>query len=148
MATIHTALVALVLCLVGPTFLALTIRNEVRARALAEHGAIVNADVTAVTADRDTDAGERVAYSFAIDGVSYTGANRHLAHGDLVVARTLHRIEVRYLPEDPSVSAPTRALTGRTQLVAFFLSGTLTMAALALLGALAMHKRKTGRWWA
>jgi len=147
LATIPTALVTLILCIVGPVLLSMSVRNELRARALADHGAIMNADVTRVTIDRDTDAGERVAYSFVIDGATYDGANRHLGHGDLVLARTLGRIEVRYLPEDPSVSAPTRALTERTQLVAFFLSGTLTMAGLALLGSLAMHRRKAGRWW-
>lgn len=148
MATIRTALAALVLCVAGPTFLSLTIRNELRARALDDHGVVVVADVVEVQPDRDTDAGSRVTYRFVADGSTFEGASRHLRHGDVVVADTIRRVEVRYLPEDPTISAPTRAATTRTQVLAFVVSGAMTMAGLALVLVLVSTKRKTGRFWA
>lgn len=145
MANLRTAIAALVLCIVGPGFLALSIRNELRARALADHGVIVNADVSSISVDRATDAGERLAYRFEVDGHGFEGTSGHLARADLDVARSLGLVEVRYLPEDPSVSAPTRAATGRTQIVAFVLSGTLTLSGIAVALSLVSTKRRAAR---
>jgi hypothetical protein len=146
--TIRTALVALILCIAGPSFLALSARNELRARALDDHGVVTLAEVTEIAADRDTDAGQRIAYRITVGGATYEGANRHLSAAQLDVARTVGRIEVRYLPEDPSVSAPTQAATRRTQIIAFFVSGGVTFSGLALVALHVATKRKTGRWWA
>lgn len=148
MASVRTALAALVLSVLGPLFLGLTIRNELRARALEDHGVITRAEVTAMQPDRDTDAGMRVVYRFEVDGRAYEGASRHLQQADVDVSRTLGRLEIRYLPEDPSVSAPTRAATTRTQILAFFVSGAITIGGVALALVLVATKRKTGRFWA
>ena len=148
MASWRTALVALILCVTGAIFLSLTIRNQRRASALDEHGVVALAEVTAVVPDRDTDADMRVTYRFEVSGTSYEGASRHLLRPELDVARALGRVEVRYLPEDPSVSVPTRAATTRTQIVAFLLSGGVTFAGLALVMVHVATKRRTGRWWA
>lgn len=147
MATPRTALVALVLCVVGALFLSLTIRNELRARALDGRGVITVAEVTDVQLDRDTDAGARVVYGFDVAGRHYEGSNRHLARRELDVASSLRRIEIRYLPEDPTVSAPTQAATTRTQVFAFFISGAVEMAGLALVMVHVSWRRRTGRWW-
>ncbi len=147
MATVRTAIAALVLCIVGPLFFSFTIRNELRARALDERGVVTLAEVTAIQLDRDTDAGERIEYRVVVGSESYNGSSRHLGRADLDIARALARIEVRYLPDDPAVSAPTRAATTRTQIVAFFVSGGLTFAGLALVLVLVSTRRKTGRWW-
>ena len=145
MANLRTAVPALVLCIVGPGFLALSIRNELRARALADHGVIVNAAVYGISIDRATDAGERLAYRFEVDGRAIEGTSGHLSRADLDVARSLGVIEVRYLAEDPSVSAATRAATGRTQIVAFVLSGTLTLSGIAVAMTLVSTRRRTAR---
>src|SRR4051812_6372983 len=100
-----TALGALVLCGAGAAFLVLAVRNEIRARALADHGVVTLAEVTDIETVRASDAGERIAYRITVDGAAYEGGDRHLTHAQIETARELGRIEVRYLPEDPSVSA-------------------------------------------
>ncbi len=146
MARYEIALLALAFCLAGVVFALLTMRNELRARALDEHGVVAIASVTTLERDRDTDAGERVVYRVVVDGESFEGSSRHLAAADLAVAHALRQIEVRYLPEDPSVSAPTRAMTGRTQRFAWTVSIGLSVFGLILALSVWRDYRRYGRF--
>ncbi|MFO0683270.1 MAG: DUF3592 domain-containing protein [Sandaracinus sp.] len=146
MARYEIAVLALAFCVAGLVFLVLTVRNERRAEALEERGVVAIAEVTSIERDRDTDAGERVVYRLVVDGERYEGSSRHLARADLDVARALHQVEVRYLPDDPSVSAPTRAMTARTQRFAWTVSIGLTVFGLLLALSVWRDHRRYGRF--
>lgn len=142
----QTWLFAIVLVPAGLAFFGLTARNELRARALDEHGVVAIAEVTRIAPDPDTDAGERLEYALTIGSARVEGQSRHLDRATLDDARTRGAIEVRYLPEDPSVSAPTNAATRRTQVAAFVFSALVLLAGLSALVVGISTRMRTGRF--
>jgi hypothetical protein len=137
---------AILLVPAGLAFFDLTARNELRARALDESGVVTIARVTRLVEDPDTDAGERLEYALAAGGNTYEGQSRHLDRATLEQARATQTIEVRYLPSDPSVSAPTHAATRRTQVAAFVFSGLVLLAGLGALFVGISTRMRTGRF--
>ena len=108
-------ILAAVVGLAGVSLAVLGVYNYLRVEGLSSRAVVTRASLTDVRERGDSDTGIVATYEFEVDGVRYhrTGIFGEVA-ADITPAQAADpsgTIEVRYLPEDPSVNEPVSDVT-------------------------------------